>query len=45
MSTEDALVELSRCASTQFDPTVVDAFVAEFARLRARPEPQRTAAS
>jgi diguanylate cyclase (GGDEF)-like protein len=45
MSDEDALVELSRCASTQFDPTVVDAFVAEFARLRAQPEPQRTAAS
>ena len=28
MSTEEALIELLRCAGTQFDPTVVDALYA-----------------
>jgi two-component system, cell cycle response regulator len=34
VATEDALGELKRCAGTQFDPAVVEAFVAE---VRARP--------
>jgi response regulator RpfG family c-di-GMP phosphodiesterase len=29
MSQEDAVAELRRCASTQFDPSVVDAFITE----------------
>ncbi len=34
MKEEDALAELKRCAGTQFDPAVVDAFAAELAALR-----------
>ena len=38
MDEEDALLELRRCAGTQFDPVVVDAFMAEFTALAsARP--------
>jgi diguanylate cyclase (GGDEF)-like protein len=33
MNEEDALSELRRCAGTQFDPVVVDAFTAEFTAL------------
>jgi two-component system, cell cycle response regulator len=33
MNEEDALLELRRCAGTQFDPVVVDAFMAEFTAL------------
>jgi two-component system cell cycle response regulator len=33
MNEEDALLELRRCAGTQFDPVVVDAFIAEFTAL------------
>ena len=36
MDEEAALTELTRCASTQFDPVVVDAFVSELAALKAR---------
>jgi HD-GYP domain-containing protein (c-di-GMP phosphodiesterase class II) len=36
MQPEDAVVELRRCANTQFDPAVVDAFVAELGEVRAR---------
>ncbi len=35
MGEADALTELKRCAATQFDPTVVDAFATEFAALKA----------
>jgi HD-GYP domain-containing protein (c-di-GMP phosphodiesterase class II) len=28
MSTEDALAEIKRCSGSQFDPAVVDAFLA-----------------
>ncbi len=31
----DALRELRKCAGTQFDPRVIDAFVAEYAARRA----------
>jgi HD-GYP domain-containing protein (c-di-GMP phosphodiesterase class II) len=34
LSQEAALEEIKRCRATQFDPRVVDAFVALFARLR-----------
>jgi diguanylate cyclase (GGDEF)-like protein len=38
MSEDDALVELRRCAGTQFDPAVVDAFAAELAALESASE-------
>ena len=36
MNEQDALSELRRCASTQFDPAVVDAFIAELTSARRR---------
>ncbi len=41
MAVEDALIELRRCASSQFDPGVVDAFEAA---LQQQPVPQSQAA-
>jgi HD-GYP domain-containing protein (c-di-GMP phosphodiesterase class II) len=35
MSSEQAVEELTRCAGTQFDPAVVDAFIAALARAAA----------
>jgi HD-GYP domain-containing protein (c-di-GMP phosphodiesterase class II) len=35
MNKEDAVAELRRCASTQFDPAVVDAFIAELGAVGA----------
>jgi NAD(P)-dependent dehydrogenase (short-subunit alcohol dehydrogenase family) len=35
MSDQDAINELKRCASTQFDATVVNAFVTELAAVEA----------
>jgi hypothetical protein len=37
-SVEEALVELGRCAGTQFDPQVVDAFLAVWPKVRAEDE-------
>jgi HD-GYP domain-containing protein (c-di-GMP phosphodiesterase class II) len=36
MSTEDALIELRRCAGSQFDPDVVEAMVAVISAAPAR---------
>jgi HD-GYP domain-containing protein (c-di-GMP phosphodiesterase class II) len=36
MTQEDAVAELRRCANTQFDPAVIDAFIAELGEVRAR---------
>jgi two-component system, cell cycle response regulator len=36
MNEQDALSELRRCASTQFDPAVIDAFIAELTSARRR---------
>jgi len=44
MSPEDALAELRRCAGTQFDPAVVDAFERIQARPSERPVEQTAAA-
>ncbi|MEA2221623.1 MAG: hypothetical protein QOJ35_4249 [Solirubrobacteraceae bacterium] len=35
MGEDEAIEELKRCAGTQFDPLVIEAFLAELARLRA----------
>ena len=37
MPAEEARAELERCAGTQFDPTVVEAFLGTLAAPRARP--------
>jgi diguanylate cyclase (GGDEF)-like protein len=42
-SEADALAELHRCAGTQFDPRVVDAFIAEHAARRALQAPAERA--
>jgi diguanylate cyclase (GGDEF)-like protein/putative nucleotidyltransferase with HDIG domain len=39
LSADDALAEILRCAGTQFDPDVVDAFAEEFGVERETPEP------
>jgi HD-GYP domain-containing protein (c-di-GMP phosphodiesterase class II) len=41
LSDADALVELHRCAGTQFDPAVVDAFAQVISRRR-QPAPRRS---
>jgi len=41
MSHEDAVAELRRCAGTQFDPKVVDAFVQSFVQATVRQEPTK----
>ena len=38
-SADDALAELERCAGTQFDPSVVEAFAAELRAGHAEPAP------
>jgi diguanylate cyclase (GGDEF)-like protein len=43
MNEADALTELTRCASTQFDPAVVDAFVSELAALKSARQSAATA--